>query len=98
MKRIHRSAIVEHAAAALYARGDDIESCPQLLPWCVAARVQDRTQVATRATLTVGVKGLRQSFPTQNDNRPGDAIDMRLVEGPFRKFSASWRFRALSAR
>ena len=97
MKRIHRSAIVEHAAAELYALVDDIESYPQFLPWCVAARVQDRTQVTTRATLTVGVKGMRQSFTTQNDNRPGDAIDMRLVEGPFRSFSASWRFTALSA-
>jgi ribosome-associated toxin RatA of RatAB toxin-antitoxin module len=97
MKRIRRSAIVEHAAAELYALVADIESYPQFLPWCVAARVHDRTATTTRATLTVGLKGLRQSFTTQNENRPGDAIDMRLVEGPFRSFSASWRFTALSA-
>jgi ribosome-associated toxin RatA of RatAB toxin-antitoxin module len=87
---------VEHAAAELYALVDDIESYPRFLPWCVAATVQDRTPASTRATLTVGVKGIRQSFTTQNDNQPGDAIDMRLVEGPFRQFSASWRFRPLS--
>jgi ribosome-associated toxin RatA of RatAB toxin-antitoxin module len=96
MKRIRRSAIVEHAAAELYALVDDIESYPQFLPWCVAARVHDRTPSTTRATLTVGLKGLRQSFTTQNDNRAAEAIDMRLVEGPFRNFSAAWRFSALS--
>jgi ribosome-associated toxin RatA of RatAB toxin-antitoxin module len=97
MKRILRSAIVEHAAAELYALVEDIQSYPQFLPWCVAARVHDRTSTTTRATLTVGLKGLRQSFTTQNENRAGEAIDMRLVEGPFRSFSASWRFRALAA-
>jgi ribosome-associated toxin RatA of RatAB toxin-antitoxin module len=51
----------------------------------------------TRASLTVGLKGLRQSFTTQNDNRAGEAIDMRLLEGPFRSFSASWRFSVLAA-
>jgi ribosome-associated toxin RatA of RatAB toxin-antitoxin module len=97
MKRIRRSAIVEHAAGELYALVDDIESYPQFLPWCVAASVHDRTPTTTRATLTVGLKGMRQSFTTQNDNRAGDAIEMRLVEGPFRTFSASWRFSPLSA-
>jgi len=63
----------------------------------IAPRYSYRTPASTRATLTVGVKGIRQSFTTQNDNRPGAAIDMRLVEGPFRSFSASWRFTALSA-
>jgi ribosome-associated toxin RatA of RatAB toxin-antitoxin module len=50
-----------------------------------------------RATLTAALGGVRQSFTTLNENRPGKAIHMRLVEGPFRKFDASWRFNALSA-
>ena len=48
-----------------------------------------------RAMLTVGLRGLRQSFTTLNENRPGEGIDMQLVEGPFRSFSAAWRFRNL---
>jgi ribosome-associated toxin RatA of RatAB toxin-antitoxin module len=42
------------------------------------------------------MKGLRQSFTTQNENRPAEAIDLRLVKGPFRRFAAGWRFKALS--
>jgi ribosome-associated toxin RatA of RatAB toxin-antitoxin module len=97
MKRIARSAIVEHSAREMYALVDDIESYPRFLPWCTAAKVEERTPEGVRATMTMGMRGLRQSFTTQNENRPGDAIEMRLVEGPFRNFSASWRFSPLSA-
>jgi ribosome-associated toxin RatA of RatAB toxin-antitoxin module len=91
MKRIARSAILPHSAGALFALVEDIESYPQFLPWCRSVRVE-RGAEGTRAQLEVGVGGLRQSFTTRNENQPGRAIDMRLVEGPFRRFTAAWRF------
>ena len=97
MKTIARSAIVEHAAAEMYALVDDVESYPRFLPWCLEARVQ-QSGARKRATLTVGVSGIRQSFTTENQNQPGRAIDMRLVEGPFRQFNAAWRFTPLGER
>lgn len=98
MKRIARSAIVEHSAAQMYALVEDIESYPRFLPWCAAAEVHERTPGRTRATLTTRVGALRQSFTTENDNRPGEAIHMRLVEGPFRRFRGEWRFVPLGER
>src|SRR5688500_17533669 len=86
MKQIARSAIVEHSALAMYALVEDIEAYPRFLPWCVAATVHERQPGRAKATLTIGVGGLRHSFTTLNDNRPGEAIDMRLLEGPFRHF------------
>ena len=97
MKKISRSAIVEHSAAQLYALVEDIEAYPKFLPWCRETQVHERSASETRATLTVGLSGLRQSFTTRNENRPGEAIDMRLVEGPFREFTAAWRFSPLPA-
>ena len=96
MKRVVRSAIVEHSAAQIYGLVEDIEHYPEFLPWCLAARVHERTADSTRATLTVGMPGLRQSFTTRNANKAGQSIDMQLVEGPFRTFAASWRFHPLS--
>jgi ribosome-associated toxin RatA of RatAB toxin-antitoxin module len=96
MKRIARSAIVEHSAPEMFALVDDVESYPRFLPWCTAARVEERSGASVRATLTVGMRGLRQSFTTHNELRPGEGIDMRLVQGPFRRFAAAWRFRPLS--
>ncbi|HZQ74509.1 MAG TPA: type II toxin-antitoxin system RatA family toxin [Burkholderiales bacterium] len=95
MKKISRSALVEHSARRLYEIVEDIEAYPRFLPWCLEARAR-REGGATQATLTVGIGGLRQSFTTRNANRPGESISMALVEGPFRHFSAAWRFQPLS--
>lgn len=97
MKRIARSAIVERSAEAVYALVEDIESYPSFLPRCLAASVRERTPGRTVAALTFGLPGLRQSFTTENANQPGRAIDMRLLEGPFRHFAAAWRFTPLGA-
>ena len=96
MKRVVRSAIVEHSAEEVYRLVEDIEAYPSFLPWCLAARVHGRDAGSTRATLTVGLPGLRQSFTTRNANRPGQSIDMQLVDGPFKTFAAGWRFHPLS--
>lgn len=96
MKNIARSAIVEHSAAEMYALVENIEPYPEFLPWCTAAQVHERVPGRTRATLTVGVGGLSHAFTTLNDTRPGEAIDMHLVSGPFRRFEGRWRFVALA--
>jgi ribosome-associated toxin RatA of RatAB toxin-antitoxin module len=96
MKRIARSAIVDCSAEAFYALVEDIEAYPSFLPWCAAAQVLERAPERTVATLTLAAKGLRHSFTTENQNQPGRAIDMRLVQGPFKKFGAHWRFVPLS--
>jgi len=95
MKEIRRSAIVEHSAAEMYRLVDDVESYPQFLPWCRAVRVET-IGGRRHATLTVGLGAIHQSFTTVNENRPGEAIDLRLVEGPFKRFRAAWRFTPLS--
>lgn len=95
MKRVARSAIVPHSAAELYALVEDVESYPRFLPWCLGAEVKSRSPGATLATLTVGLRGVKQSLTTQNANRAPEAIDMKLVEGPFRRFAAGWRFQPL---
>ena len=96
MKNIARSAIVEHSAAEMYALVENIDAYPEFLPWCTATQVHERLPGRTRATLTVGVGGLSHAFTTLNDTRPGDAIDMHLVSGPFRRFEGRWRFVALA--
>jgi ribosome-associated toxin RatA of RatAB toxin-antitoxin module len=95
MKRIARSALVEHSAAEMYALVEHIEAYPEFLPWCREARVRERTPERTVATLAVGLKGLRYEFTTENANRPHESIELALREGPFRHFAAHWRFAAL---
>ena len=98
MRRITRSAVIETSTEAFYALVEDIESYPQFLPWCAAASVQSRTPGKTVATLALNMKGVRQSFTTENVNVPGRSIEMRLIEGPFKHFTAGWQFGALGER
>ncbi len=98
MKRIARSAIVECSAEAFYALVEDIDSYPSFLPWCAAAQVRERAPGRTVATLTLATKGIRHSITTENSTVPGRSIDMNLLEGPFRRFSAAWRFTPLQPR
>ena len=97
MKRIARSAILERSAEELYALVEDIESYPDFLPWCAGTAVHQRSAGRTIASITIGVKGLKQSFTTENRNEPGRSIEMQLVEGPFKRFAAAWRFTALAS-
>src|SRR6266571_4547775 len=48
------------------------------------------------ATLHINFRGLKKEFTTENFNRAGSRIDMRLVSGPFRSLDGSWAFTALS--
>ena len=96
MKRIARSAIVERSARELYTLVEDIERYPEFLPWCAATKVHERTAGRTLASITLSVRGLKHSFTTDNTNLPGHSIDMQLVEGPFKRFAAAWRFTALA--
>lgn len=95
MRRMTRSAIVEHSADAFYALVNHIEGYPEFLPWCAGATMNEQGPGRTVATLTLAVKGLRQSLTTENRHEPGRSIRMELVEGPFSHFSAEWRFTPL---
>ena len=98
MKRMARSAIVEHSAEQMFALVDDIESYPRFLPWCRAAQVDERAAGWVQATLSVGMRGVKQTFSTRNELHPPEAMEMRLLKGPFRHFAATWRFKPLSAQ
>lgn len=95
MKRIVRSAIVEHGAPAMYALVADVDAYPQFLPWCRAVRVAPGRGAAT---LVVGLKGLNYELTTAIALQPQQAIDLTLLEGPFRRFEAHWRFAALGLK
>ena len=98
MKRIARSAIVEHSAEQMFSLVGDVESYPRFLPWCRSAKVDKRSAGWVQATLSVGMRGLKQTFSTRNELHPPEAMDMRLLKGPFRHFAAAWRFKPLSAQ
>jgi len=95
MVTVDRQALVAYSTARMYALVEDVESYPQFLPWCCGTRVSLRDARRTVATIHVAYRGVRQQFTTENRKRPGERIEMTLVEGPFRSLRGEWRFTPL---
>jgi ribosome-associated toxin RatA of RatAB toxin-antitoxin module len=96
MSTVSRSAIVNHSAREMYALVSQVESYPSFLPWCDRVSVAERAPGRTVATLRINFRGLKEEFTTENRDRPGESIDMKLVSGPFRSLEGGWRFTPLS--
>ena len=92
MHEISRSELVPFAPEQMFELVKDIESYPEFLPWCRAAKILRRTEQGVVATLSIAKGKLQHSFTTENRNAPSSQIEMRLVDGPFKQFHGFWRF------
>ena len=95
MREVIRSALVAQTAAQLYALIVDVERYPQFLPWCVAARVEQREAASMIASLSIRRGPLRTEFTTRNAMTPDRAVGMTLVSGPFRSLEGLWTLKPL---
>ncbi len=70
----------------------DIAAYPEFLPWVADARVLSRGEAVLTAELVADFKGIRQPFRTIDRFIPGERIQIRLLEGPFRFLESVWSF------
>jgi ribosome-associated toxin RatA of RatAB toxin-antitoxin module len=88
--------LLPYPASHLFDLVNRVERYPEFLPWCSNADVLSETSLAMVARLTVAKAGLTQSFTTDNSLAPGERIEMRLREGPFKELHGIWEFKALN--
>lgn len=92
MHEISRSELVPFAPEQMFELVRDIESYPEFLPWCRAAKILRRTEQGVIATLSIAKGAIQHSFTTENLNELNREIEMRLVDGPFKQLHGFWRF------
>ncbi|GAB3384365.1 type II toxin-antitoxin system RatA family toxin [Lysobacter fragariae] len=95
MPTIRRSALVEHSTARMFALVNDVAAYPRRFDWCDSAQVLEADESHLVARLDLGLGALRTWFTTHNTLVPPHHIDMKLVDGPFRKLTGRWEFHAL---
>jgi len=95
MREVKKSVLVHYSAEQIYELVDAVERYPEFLPWCSGAGVSHRDQNTTRATIQINYRGVKQSFTTENRKKPGQAMFIHLVDGPFKALDGSWRFTPL---
>jgi len=96
MAMVKRSALVPYRADFMYGLVDDIESYPRFLPWCRSATVDRINEDEVRATIQISKGALQKSFTTINRLQKNKMMEIRLVEGPFKRLEGFWQFDALS--
>jgi ribosome-associated toxin RatA of RatAB toxin-antitoxin module len=89
---ISKSALVPYTPAEMFALVSDIPAYPEFLPWCSGARVLSQSEDEVRASLDLSKSGVRKTFATINRHQHNKMIEMRLLEGPFRRLEGFWRF------
>jgi ribosome-associated toxin RatA of RatAB toxin-antitoxin module len=97
MAVVHKSVLLAYSAEQMYALVENFEDYPKFLPWCGGAEVRERDGNKVVASLTINYHGVKQSFVTRNTNTPPTAIDMELVEGPFKHLHGTWSIKPLRA-
>src|ERR1700758_3892513 len=70
----------------------DIERYPEFLPWCVGARIRERSPALIVADLIIGFRMFRERFTSRVKLYPPRRIDVAYTEGPFRYLDNHWIF------
>ena len=86
-----------YSADQMYNLVADVQSYPEFLPWCAAARIRSRTPRGTfevmEADLVISFKVFRERFGSRVTLwTDGTRIDTEYLDGPFRYLKSSWIF------
>jgi ribosome-associated toxin RatA of RatAB toxin-antitoxin module len=96
MALVEKSVLIERSAQQMFELVDRCEDYPQFLPWCSRTELKFRDDSKTVATLHINYHSVKSHFTTENDKEIPARMNIRLVDGPFRRLEGSWRFLALA--
>jgi len=95
MPQVNKSALVPFSASQMYKLVADIDAYQDFLPWCGHSEVLSREDDVVVGTVTIAKGGVNKSFTTENHQQVNKYIEVKLVDGPFKKLEGYWRFDAL---
>ena len=92
--------VVPYTADQMYELIADIESYPEFLPWCAAARIRARRQEGRTeivdGDLIISFKVFREKFGSRVTLKPDEKlIEVAYIDGPFKHMNNHWKFRDL---
>ena len=93
---IRRSVLVPYSVEAMFDLIERAESYPAFLPWCSAVEILERSDEWVAARIEFSHLGLRFAMRTRNPKRRPEWLQVRLVEGPFKRFQGDWHLLPLA--
>ncbi|MCU0920876.1 MAG: type II toxin-antitoxin system RatA family toxin [Burkholderiaceae bacterium] len=92
MKHVNKSVLLWYSPSEMYQLVTAIEDYPRFLPWCDHASVIERHEDGVTARIGLAYAGVRHAFTTRNEHVPGEAVIVKLVDGPFSLLDGTWAF------
>ena len=91
MALVEKSVLIERSALQMFELVDRCEDYPQFLPWCSRTELKFRDETKTVATLHINYHSVKSHFTTENDKQIPFRMNIRLVDGPFRRLEGAGR-------
>ncbi len=79
----------------MYKLVEDVDAYQDFLPWCGHSEMLSHEGNVVVGTVTIAKGGVNKSFTTENHLQENEFIEVKLVDGPFKKLDGFWRFEAL---
>ena len=96
MALVEKSVLIRHSAQQMFDLVDRVEDYPAFLPWCNRTELKFRDAQKTAATLFINYRSVKSHFTTENEKEAPLWMNIRLVDGPFRRLEGRWQFRPLA--
>jgi len=85
--------VLPYTPEQLYVLVAGVENYPEFLPWCVGARIKERTDTLILADLVIGFKMFRERFTSRVTLDPATPrVDVEYMDGPFKYLNNHWIF------
>lgn len=97
MATVSTSLCVNYTPREMFDLVNDVEAYPEYLPLCRRVELLSRSETRLRAAVILAKGKIKLSFTTENTLEPGKSIRMKLVDGPFKRMDAVWRFESTPA-
>ena len=85
--------LIHHTPEQLFDLVADVRRYPEFLPWCLAARIKERSQTMLVADLIIGFQMFKEQFTSHvSMDRDNLIIEVEYAEGPFKYLKNRWKF------
>lgn len=95
MTCISKTALIPYSAEKMYALVANVDNYQYFLPWCSGSRILSQTDDEVKGQVDIQHMGLNKTFTTLNRMQKNKMIEIRLIDGPFKRLQGFWRFDAL---
>lgn len=96
MPSFHQVKILPYNPKDLFNLVLDVESYPQFIPWCTAAKIISRNQDIMVVELTIKMAGFLEKYQSKITSGIIDEhsyfIEVQAISGPFKYLKNSWQF------